>query len=416
MRVTKVSPGNSALTDALSIVLPVPEQTWLLRTCLHPAESGRQAWETYRGKVGDPTKGMKRDRWGGKELAPLLLIALQRNGIMADETVFTYLRIAHLREELRTKTYRRILRDVLLTLAAEGVPHIVLKGAALADTVYEDPVLRHCHGINILLHEGDVFRAASVMPPGGFMPLAHKLNPGQRPFTLIHESGLPLHLHRRLFTSEHYNVPSEELWARSQSGTITGVPTRILSPADNLLHVCVQASSYSSHESPRWVSDAWYLMVRYRNLDWSVLLDCALRNHLALPLSVSLSYLTKDLNAPIPKIILDRLCDAASRTNAMRGEAMLATALGGTRLSVRSLVRMTGGWRPRLIIMKWILFPSRDYLRSAYHVGHSWLLPFYYVYRPLRYVARRIWWRCRDYLQLNALQKHLIPPGVKPGA
>jgi hypothetical protein len=282
--------------------------------------------------------------------------------------------------------------------------------------VYEDPVLRHCHGINILLHEGDVFRAASVMPPSGFVPLAHRPNLGQRPFTLIHESGLPLHLHRRLFTSEHYNVPFEDLLARSQIESIAGVSTRILSPADNLLHVCIQASSNSSNESPRWVSDAWYLMVRYRNLDWNVLLDCALRNRLALPLSVTLSYLTKDLNAPIPKIILDRLCDAASRTDAMRGEAMLATALAGTRLSVRSLVRMTGGWRPRLIIVKWILFPSRDYLRSAYHVGHSWLLPFYYVYRPLRYVARRIWWRCRDYLQLNAVQKHLIPPGVKPGA
>ena len=416
MRAMKNSPGSSALTDALSIVLPAPEQTWLLRACLHSAESGRQAWETYLGKVGDPKKAMKSDRWRGKELAPLLLIALQRNGVVADEAVLTYLRIAYLREELRTRTFRHILRDVLLTLAAGGVPHIVLKGAALADTVYEDPALRHCHDINILLQEADACRAASLLPSLGFTPPGEGPDPRPHPLTFIHESGLPLHLHRRLFTSEHYNVPSEELWARSQNGTITGVPTRILSPADNLLHVCIQASSNSSNESPRWVPDAWYLMVRYRNLDWSVLLDCALHNHLTLPLSVSLNYLTKDLSAPIPKIILDRLCDAASQTDAMRSEATLATALAGTRLSLRSLVRMTGGWRPRLIVVKWILFPSRDYLRSAYHVGHSWLLPFYYVYRPLRYVARRIWWRCRDYLQLNALQKHLRPPEVKPGA
>lgn len=416
MRVTKVSLWNSALADALSIVLPAPEQTWLLRACLHSAESGRQAWETYRGRAGDLKKAMKRDRWGGKELAPSLLIALQRNGVVVDEAVLTYLRIAHLREELRTKTYRRILRDVLLTLAAEGVPHIVLKGAALADTVYEDPVLRHCHGINILLHEGDVLRAASVIPPGGFMPLAHKLNPGQRPFTLIHESGLPLHLHQRLFFAKQYNVPFEDLLARSQTGTISGVPTRILSPADNLLHVCIQACFYSGYEAPRWVSDAWQIVARYPNLDWSVLSDCALRNHLALPLSVTLHYLAEELHAPVPAMMLDRLWDAASRTDAMRGEATLATALAGTRLSLKSLVRMAGGWHPRLIVMKWILFPSRDYLRSAYHVGHSWLLPFYYVYRPLRYVARRIWWRCRDYFQLNALQKHLMPPEVKPGA
>lgn len=416
MRVTKVSLGNSALADALSIVLPAPDHTWLLRACLHSAESSRQAWETYHGRVGDPKKAMKRDRWGRKELAPLLLIALQRNSVVADEPVLTYLRTAYLREELRTKTYRRILRDVLLTLAAEGVPHIVLKGAALADTVYDDPTLRHCHDINILLQEADACRAASLLPSLGFAPSGERLDPWPRPITLIHESGLPLHLHRRLFCVTHYDVPSEDLWARSQTGTVAGVPTRILSPADNLLHVCIQACTYSGREAPRWVSDAWHIVARYPNLDWSVLSECALRNHLALPLSVTLHYLAEELHAPVPATMLDRLCDAASQTDAMRGEATLATALAGTGLSLKSLVRMTGGWRPRLIVMKWILFPSRDYLRSAYHVGHSWLLPFYYVYRPLRYIARRIWWRCRDYLQLNALQKHLIPPGVKPGA
>jgi len=137
---------------------------------------------------------------------------------------------------------------------------------------------------------------------------------------------------------------------------------------------------------------------------------------LALPLSVTLSYLTKDLDAPIPEIILDRLHDAASQADAMRGETTLATALAGGGLSLKSLARVTGGWRPRALVLKWVLFPSPGYLRSAYHVSHSWLLPFYYVYRPLRYVARRIWWRCRDHLQLNALQKHLVSPEVKPGA
>jgi hypothetical protein len=208
----------------------------------------------------------------------------------------------------------------------------------------------------------------------------------------------------------------EELWAWSQAQTIVGIPTRILYSAHDLLHVCIQASLFSSRETPRWVSDAWHIMARYPNLDWNVLLECALRNHLALPLSVTLGYLAAELAAPIPATILDRVCAGASQTDAMRGEVALAMALAGEGLSLKSLARVTGGWRPRLIVLKWILFPSRDYLRSAYHVGHPWLLPFYYVYRPLRYVARRIWWRCRDYLQLNAPQKHLMPPEVKPGA
>ena len=416
MRVRKASVVNPALTDALSIILPSPEQTWLLRACLHPAESGRQAWEVYQRLVTDPKKAFKNPRLGGKTLAPLLLTALRNNGVVVDSSILPYLRTAYLREELRSNTYRSILRDALTALSSRRVSSIVLKGAALAETVYAEPALRHCDDISIFLREEDLLPAAALLSSCGFTPVRKKLWPGVRPFTLIHESGLPLHLHRSLFCVTRYNVPPADLWTRSQTHVIAGIPTRILSPADNLLHVCIQAFSYSRRESPRWVADAWHVIVGHHDFDWDVMVDCAITNHLALPLYVTLRYLAEDLHAPIPEIILDRLCAAASQTDVMRGEATLATALAGGGLSLKSLARVTGGWRPRALVLKWILFPSRDYLRSAYHVGHPWLLPFYYVYRPLRYVARRIWWRCRDYLQLNAVQKHLIPPGVKPGA
>jgi hypothetical protein len=416
MRVRKASVVNPALTDALTIILPSPEQTWLLRACLYSGESERQAWEVYQRLVTDPKKALMNPRLGGKTLAPLLLTALRNNGVAVDSSILPYLRTAYLREELRSNTYRSILREALSALSCNGVSHIVLDGAALAETVYANPALRHCDDISILLKEDEVLPATALMSSCGFTPVGKQLGTGVRPFTLIHDSGLPLHLHRRLFRVKHYDVPSEDLWARSQSQTIAGFPTRILSPADTLLHVCIQASAYSRRESPRWVSDAWHVMVGYPDPNWDGMVDRAMTNHLALPLYVTLRYLAEDLHAPIPEIMLDRLCAAASQTDAMRGEATLATALAGGGLSLKSLARVTGGWRPRALVLKWVLFPSPGYLRSAYHVGHSWLLPFYYVYRPLRYVARRIWWRCRDYLQLNALQKHLIPPGVKPGA
>jgi hypothetical protein len=416
MRVRKASVVNPALTDALSIILPSPEQTWLLRACLYSGESGRQAWEVYQRLVTDPKKALKNPRLGGKTLAPLLLTALRNNGVVVDSSILPYLRIAYLREELRSNTYRSILGEALSALSCNGVSHIVLEGAALAETVYAYPALRHCDDINILLKEDEVLPATALMSSCGFTPVSKQLGTGVRPFTLIHESGLPLHLHRRLFTSEHYNVPFEDLLARGQIESIAGVSTRILSPADNLLHVCIQAFSYSRRESPRWVADAWHVIVGHHDLDWDVMVDRAMTNHLALPLFVTLRYLAEDLHAPILSTVLHRLGLAASQTDPMRGEATLATALAGGGLSLKSLARVTGGWRPRALVLKWVLFPSPGYLRSAYHVSHSWLLPFYYVYRPLRYVARRIWRRCRDYLQLNALQKHLIPPGVKPGA
>ena len=78
-------------------------------------------------------------------------------------------------------------------------------------------------------------------------------------------------------------------------------------PADSLLHVCGHASYSKSRQSLRWLTDAWLIVNRHPDLDWDLLLDCARRSHLALPLSVALSYLANDLNAPIPLRFLNRL-------------------------------------------------------------------------------------------------------------
>ena len=90
------------------------------------------------------------------------------------------------------------------------------------------------------------------------------------------------------------------------------VPSRILSPADNLLHVCVHAFYCESRQSLRWVCDSWFIIDRYPNLEWDILLDSAQRSDLALPLSITLGYLAGDLNASIPATFLDRLYTAAS--------------------------------------------------------------------------------------------------------
>jgi hypothetical protein len=87
----------------------------------------------------------------------------------------------------------------------------------------------------------------------------------------------------------------------------------MLSPSDNLLHVCGQAWYSAQRFSLRWVGDAWFIIERHRNLDWDLLLDTARRSHLVEPLSVMLGYLAEDLGANIPSSFLQRLFAAASK-------------------------------------------------------------------------------------------------------
>ena len=395
---------RQSLSNALSVVLPTREETLLLRACLSSAEAVRQSWEAWQRLRNDLRTGSLTDSQTVKKLQLLVFDALRRSALEVDKESQTYLRSAYLQEDWRSKIVRRICREVLRLFESHDIPVIVLKGVALAETVYESPVLRHCHDIDLLIRDQDMSRAMTLLPSIEFKEIDSKAEPGSSDCQLEHESGLPLELHRALFKLPYYNELLGETWKRSRNQVIADVQTKILAPADNLLHVCGHAFHESRRGSLRWVSDAWFIIDRHRDLDWDLVFDCADRSHLALPLSVTLAYLAEDLNAPIPSSFLARLFAAASKSSAIERELALFGAHSRPQGSLVALFRRMRDWRGRAFMIQWLLLPSPAYLFMVEEARPSWPLPFHYIYRPLRYarqfidskfagLIRRIKWR-----------------------
>ena len=381
--------STPSLSRALSLVLPTQEQTLLLRTCLLPRDLARQAWGEWRSRYDGTEMGFVGNSPSVRKLRPLLFNAFQQHDLQSDKKTQTYLRLAYLKEELRNKIFRQICRAVLQLLQREGFSAIVLKGTALAETVYGNPVLRHCHDIDILLPEDELNRAANLLPSVGFQRVDPTVQPRNPQVRMEHESELPLELHSGLFEVPYYNTISSEIQARSQSRLIAGIPVKILTPSDSLLHVCGHASHSASRQSLRWVADAWFIIDRHPDLDWELLLDCIRRSHLALPLSVMLGYLARNLDASIPSNFLSRLSATASQSRPIERQL----ALRGTRSdgggNLRELFKRTTNWRERVFVIQWLLFPSPRYLSWVDQI-HPYLLPFHYIYRPLRYGQSRL--------------------------
>jgi hypothetical protein len=401
-----------SLFNALSVILPTAEETLLLRACLSSGKSAPTAWKEWQRRRNGLEAGFLGTNEAVKKLRLLVFNAVRLYGLELDKESQTYLRSAFLKEELRGKIFRRVCRDILLFANNEGIPTVVLKGTALAETVYGNPVLRHCHDIDILIRDQDMSRAVSLLHVIGFKKIKPKAEARTVNCKLEHESGLPLNLHTRPFELPYYNALFEEMWERSQSHVIAGVQAKILAPSDNLLHVCGHAFYGSGRESLHWVSDAWFIIARCRDLDWDLLLDCAQRSHLALGLWLTLGYLAEDLSAPIPSRFLDRLFAAALKSNVTERELALFGARSAQQGRVMNLFRKAGDWRERAFLIQWLFLPSPTYLLLIEKVRPSWLLPFYYVYRLLRDGSarlcakfprvRRIKWRIdRFFLQMN---------------
>ncbi len=388
-----IPPPEPALADALRVILPGEERTALLRACLLSGEAGRRAWETWRERTGDARKTFEDDDTGLKGLLPLVQAALERNGITGDKPLLTYLRAARLREELRSKAYRDICGRVLSALAAADVPVIALKACVVAETAYETPAVRHCHAVDLLVRDADMARTAGILAAQDFARARVQLAPGPDHVSYQHGTGMPLELHSRLFHIPYYQPPMDEIWARSQPGTIAGAATRIISPADNLLHVCGHAAGARARANLRWASDAWHIIVRHRDLDWQGLLSCAASSGLALPLYVMMRYLAEDLDAPVPAHVVAALAETAGRGGRREREAALLGALTGLTATAQALFREAGGWRTRARLIRFLLLPSPACLGWSYRIPHWGLLPFFYLYRPFRYAGPRVYRR-----------------------
>ncbi|MDQ6827317.1 MAG: nucleotidyltransferase family protein [Gemmatimonadota bacterium] len=383
-----------ALIAALGVALPTPEQTLLLRACLCDGADARDAWKRWVETVGDPKAAMAGDRGSVKRLLPLLYFALRRGDADVDPALAPYLRLAYLREQMRSTTYLRICGDVLGALEQASVDAILLRGAALAATVYDDPALRHCHDIALLVAPDDVERAADALLGAGLERVTLHGEEGGMAALLRHETALPVELHTRLFSAALYELPLDELQGRSVEVRIGGATAHVLSPADALVHVCGHASYSESRASLRWIGDAWLLIDRNTDLDWDQVLQTTERSRLALPMLVALRYLTLELSARVPATLLARLEARARESTPIERDVALHGARLGAATDTGSLLReMPGGLAVRGRVAAWLLFPSRAYVSDVLQARGPMAQLACYASRPVDYLRRR--WAAR---------------------
>lgn len=146
---------------------------------------------------------------------------------------------------LRAKELRRMLASVLSELHEAGVPVVLLKGAALAETVYRSPALRPMTDVDLLVPAADGERAAGVLRELGL----RRADGDPRTFALHHGApfvgaAAPIELHVDLVPDAGARLlPASDVIARSvQITALGGVPARVPAPADMLLHLCLHAT------------------------------------------------------------------------------------------------------------------------------------------------------------------------------
>ncbi len=155
---------------------------------------------------------------------------------------------AHRTSMLRALALESELLDVAALLAAAGIEILVLKGSAVANLDYSDPVLRPFTDLDIAVRPDAIDSAVATLMGAGFRrTLAEPRTGFDRRFdkgvTLRHPTGYGLDLHRTFVLGPWgVLVDIEGLWDGGEEFVVGGRPLRALSRHNRFVHACYHAA------------------------------------------------------------------------------------------------------------------------------------------------------------------------------
>jgi hypothetical protein len=383
--------NDPTLADTLRLMMPCANTTLLLQAALLQGNAVGNAWSQGRTSVPDPKAFLASDRVGIKRHLPLLYRNLVTHGVEVDREIEPYLRAARAREELRSVRYRRFLGEALAALRESGIEFVAGKGVTVGETIHADPVLRHSHDIDLLVRSGDMPTAAEALQRAGFVPSPTHSPRSEQKFD--HASGLPVELHDRLYRTPFYNGNVAGIWSRAREEKVLGVPVRLLSDADLLVHAPVHGSVVPQRRGLSWIIDVVSLLRQRASkgaaIDWAAVTRIAGEADATLPLYVMYQYLAITFNASIPPPVMDGLRRSAAKTGRLQHLAVLDGLRCEPRLRRIKPLLAGSGWRSRAAISRAMLLPPPAYLKAR-HPGIAPLpLALLYLKRPLQFTVRQ---------------------------
>ena len=178
-------------------------------------------------------------------LVPLLFTHLEAAGVAMPPAIKQQLLGYYMQHAHATRVRTQVLADILTCYQAAGIDVLLLKGAALAQLVYPQPVLRPMRDIDILVRAEDVYHAYALLPEIGFTPppgAHHGLGPDHHDLTAIKRAAdgfsVSVEVHHALHLNERghplrYNayVPT------AQSFTVGSISAQTLGREETLWHI-----------------------------------------------------------------------------------------------------------------------------------------------------------------------------------
>jgi len=293
-------------------------------------------------------------------LAPVLYAhLLDRSACPPD--VLAVLERAYLDNAARNLRLSESVREISAALAAAAIPAILLKGAALIESVYPDPALREMVDLDLLVATEQLDAAGDALAAVGLRPrLAARTERWTRAWMRahhIHDAALvsedrvvAVELHRHVAPDDQAaSFDVADIWRRRRVSRRGG--HLLPSPEDLLLHVCIHFSRDRRRRSDGALGQICDIarILATEDIDWSLLADIVRAYRLRTSVFLAL-FAARELGVAIPEQAIDALGPPGFDRRTGRRFVELRVLRAGRRLHLPAVRRIFAPPREVLLI------------------------------------------------------------------
>ena len=354
-----------------------------------------------------------------QKIAPLawrrLMLGPARHAI--PEPVQQHLRDLYLRSAFRNTLLLREAADIAARLTERGLPVLFLKGVHLAADAYAEPALRSMADIDLMVPRDRLAEVDRMFVTWGWGPLPR---PDIEAFCRRYPHIAPLHKDGSFPVEVHYSIErptspfaidAHDLWDRARPIDLLGVPVRVLSTEDLLLHLCLHASYHHRFDRAplKCLLDVAAVADRHEGeIDWTLLGGRAAEWGASRFAWCTLRLARDLLDAAIPEGALEPLGHEQADEDVIRVARQYIVTPPITLPVAYKELRETHGFRERLAWFTRSLFLPPHRMRQVYHLRRgSPLVWLFYLLRPFDLLIRRGLLMARVALRTPALKPTL---------
>lgn len=292
------------------------------------------------------------------------------------------------------------LSRILAAFQKADIPTVVLKGTALARTLYSSPALRPIGDIDVLIPERCLGQGISIVESMGFnaeefwaMP---ELRTGLRRLLFFEanfdgctDPMVHVELHWSLVapSGNRYSPDIDWFWAGTQQVSLSGQMALVLTATRNVLflagHLMLKHLAFKHGEDRTrliWFHDLHCVIEQNEgSIDWDEIVEQAVRFRWQTALLLALTGAMERFGTHLPEGLLERLGVQADRKLIRRLESKEAHPSTRFTLTMEDLQHMY--WSTRFRVLWGLLFPEKKYMLWRYHPNPAWLWRLWYFYR-----------------------------------